>query len=82
LIAAAVMLFVIRPFFRMLAEKQRHREGVVVRTTQGGQVVQEEEEDLSLAPKKMTDKERIYKLAQSDPDRAADLVRRWLREEM
>ena len=42
---------------------------------------QGEEEDLALQPKKMTDKEKIYRLAQSDPDRAADLVRRWLREE-
>ena len=40
-----------------------------------------DEESLSLAPKRMSDQERIYQLAQSDPDRAADLVRRWLREE-
>ncbi len=39
------------------------------------------EEEMSLAPKEMSDKERIYKLAQSDPNRAADLVKRWLREE-
>lgn len=82
LVIAALTLFVIRPFFRLLAEKQRQREGLLVHTTPGGQMVaQEEEEDLSLSPKKMSDKERIYKLAQSDPDRAADLVRRWLREE-
>jgi len=40
-----------------------------------------EEEDFTLAPRGLTDQERIYRLAQSDPDRAADLVRRWLREE-
>lgn len=47
----------------------------------GGEEFEEGEEDLSLQPKKVTDKEKIYRLAQSDPDRAADLVRRWLREE-
>ena len=42
---------------------------------------QQEEDDLSLTPVGMTDREKIFKLAQSDPERAADLVRRWLREE-
>ncbi|MEJ2690666.1 MAG: flagellar basal-body MS-ring/collar protein FliF, partial [Deltaproteobacteria bacterium] len=76
----ALMLVVVRPFFRMHAEKQRQREGLAGPAKEGREVLQEE--DLGLAPKKMTDKERIYRLAQSDPDRAADLVRRWLREEM
>lgn len=43
--------------------------------------IRAEEENLSFAPRGLTDQERIYRLAQSDPDRAADLVRRWLREE-
>lgn len=87
LMAVAFIMFVIRPFFRMLGEKQVEAEDVPVRAattarraaSEGGG---EEDEDLGFAPKKMTDKERIYKLAQSDPDRAADLVRRWLREEI
>ena len=81
MIVAALVLFVIRPFFRMLAEKQLQREGLLPHHESAHLPGQEEEEDLSLAPRKMSDKERIYKLAQSDPDRAADLVRRWLREE-
>ncbi len=39
------------------------------------------EEQMALAPKEMSDKERIYTLAQSDPSRAADLVKKWLRQE-
>jgi flagellar M-ring protein FliF len=82
MIAVAFILFVIRLFFRMLAEKRRKTEETLQRSVEKGQLLTpEEEEDLSLAPKKMTDKERVYKLAQSDPDRAVDLVRRWLREE-
>ncbi|MEW6427002.1 MAG: flagellar basal-body MS-ring/collar protein FliF [Thermodesulfobacteriota bacterium] len=77
----AVFLFVIKPFFRLMSEKQQGPETVAVRA-EGVPMTPEEEEELKLAPKKMTDKERIYKLAKSDPDRAADLVRRWLREEM
>ena len=42
---------------------------------------EEAEEDMFLQPKKMSDREKIARLAQSDPERAADLVRRWLREE-
>ncbi len=40
-----------------------------------------EEEDLRLPPKKMRDQERIHRLAQSDPERAKDLIRRWLNED-
>lgn len=83
LIAVGFLLFVIKPFFRLLATKQvegRRRSEVVERAAELG-VRPEEEEDLSLAPKHLTDQERIFRLAQSDPDRAADLIRRWLREE-
>lgn len=87
LIAVGVLLFVIKPFFRILTTKQLEGRRTVERV-EGGRYVAgvaggregEEEEDLSLAPKGLTDQERIYRLAQSDPDRAADLVRRWLRE--
>ncbi|MEW6501673.1 MAG: flagellar basal-body MS-ring/collar protein FliF [Thermodesulfobacteriota bacterium] len=85
LIALGVLLFVVKPFFRILTTKQLEGRRVGeqiegghyvggVPTGEGG------EEDLSLSPKGLTDQERIYRLAQSDPDRAADLVRRWLRE--
>jgi flagellar M-ring protein FliF len=86
LVAVLVLLFVIKPFLKILATKQLevHAAGVHVRPgahgpAVGGAVI--EEEDLTLAPRGISDQERIYRLAQSDPDRAADLVRRWLREE-
>jgi flagellar M-ring protein FliF len=83
LVAVAFIMFVIRPFMRLLSnqplEAQRKAE-LAART--GLKKGTEEQEDLSLQPLGMTDKEKIYKLAQSDPERAADLVKRWLREEM
>lgn len=85
LIAVGVLLFVIKPFFRILTTKQFEGRRTVERVegghyVAGGPVGMGEEEDLALSPKGLTDQERIYRLAQSDPDRAADLVRRWLRE--
>ncbi|MEA2085282.1 MAG: flagellar basal-body MS-ring/collar protein FliF [Thermodesulfobacteriota bacterium] len=81
IIGVMFMLFVVRPFFRILSKKQFE---VTTEARSGGMkgVEEEEEEDLKLKHTGLTDKERMYKLAQSDPDRAADLVRRWLREEM
>ena len=81
IVAGAFLMFIVKPFIRLLSEQK------FIAVTEGpvGELADatiEEEEDLSLKPKTMTDKERIYKLAQSDPERAADLVRRWLREEM
>ena len=85
LVAIAFLFFVVRPFLRMLSnqqlETQRQAE-MATKTTAASGGGGEEQEDLSLLPLGMTDKEKIYKLAQSDPERAADLVRRWLREEM
>lgn len=80
LIAFGVMLFVVRPFFRLLAAKGLESK----RTSQVASVGRdgvEEEEELTLGPRGLSNQERLYRLAQSDPDRAADLVRRWLREE-
>ena len=87
LVAVLVILFVVKPFLKLLAAKQlESRAGGIAPRAGGhgpavGGIAAEEEEDLSLAPRGLTDQERIYRLAQSDPDRAADLVRRWLREE-
>ncbi|MFQ6757155.1 MAG: flagellar M-ring protein FliF [Deltaproteobacteria bacterium] len=87
LVAVLVILFVVKPFLKLLASKQlESRAGGIAPRAGGhgpaiGGIAAEEEEDLSLAPRGLTDQERIYRLAQSDPDRAADLVRRWLREE-
>jgi flagellar M-ring protein FliF len=87
LVGILVILFVIKPFLKILAT--RHLEGprgAGAISRPGGHAPavgrgEAEEEDLTLAPRGLTDQERIYRLAQSDPDRAADLVRRWLREE-
>lgn len=86
LVALLVILFVVKPFLKILAAKQLEAgaSGAMVKHGAHGPAVggvAGEEEDLSLAPRGLTDQERIYRLAQSDPDRAADLVRRWLREE-
>lgn len=86
LVAVLVLLFVIKPFFKILAAKQLESRtaGITGKPGMHGPAIGEggvEEEDFSLAPRGLTDQERIYRLAQSDPDRAADLVRRWLREE-
>lgn len=86
LVAILVLFFVIKPFLKILASKQLETRVGGISTKPGGHGpavggVAAEEEDLSLAPRGLTDQERIYRLAQSDPDRAADLVRRWLREE-
>ncbi len=82
-----VFLFVVKPFFRAMATQPlaapaaRRRVAAGATASPRGPEAILDEEDISLQPKAMTDKERIFKLAQSDPDRAADLVRRWLREE-
>jgi len=80
-----VLLFVIRPILKLLAGKHlESRTDTMSRPGGHGSAalgIAGEEEDLAFAPRGLTDQERIYRLAQSDPDRAADLVRRWLREE-
>jgi flagellar M-ring protein FliF len=80
MLAITFLLFVVRPFIRLLTTKQNEARKSAELAAQKEQS-QPREEDLSLAPRALSDQERIYKLAQSDPGRAADLVRRWLREE-
>jgi flagellar M-ring protein FliF len=85
LIAILVLLFAVKPALKMLAAKPMGRGRFAAEGTgPGARVPGAEgvaEEDLTLSPKGLTDQERIYRLAQSDPDRAADLVRRWLRSD-
>ena len=83
LIALMVILLVIKPALKMLTAKavvgtQLPAGGMRAVGAEGGVMA---EEDLTLSPKGLTDQERIFRLAQSDPDRAADLVRRWLRSD-
>ncbi len=83
--AVCFVVFVVRPFFRLLSHKQLEAQRREILAGKAGAKVDGEvpaqEEDLSLKPIGMSDREKIYKLAQTDPDRAADLVRRWLRQE-
>ncbi|MDA8164237.1 MAG: flagellar basal-body MS-ring/collar protein FliF [Desulfobacteraceae bacterium] len=81
LLAIVVLLFVVRPFFRLMTAKQLEARRTAEAAAGSEITLGEREDDLSFSPRGMTDQERIYKLAQSDPSRAADLVRRWLREE-
>lgn len=80
MVAICFVFFVVRPFFRLLSNKQleEQRRAMLAKVEEENIM---EDDDLSLRPVGMTDRERITKLAHSDPDRAADLVRRWLREE-
>ncbi len=83
LIAVAFLLFVVRPFFRLLTVKQMEAQRAAESAERSAQALAvAEEEDLSLLPRGLSDQEKIFRLAQSDPARAADLVRRWLREEI
>ncbi|MBU0479829.1 MAG: flagellar M-ring protein FliF [Proteobacteria bacterium] len=86
-LALMVLLLVIRPLFKVLTSPSAMSSGALpgnrFQTVVGGDMggmMPSGDEDISLMPKGMTDKEKMYKLAQTDPDRAADLVRRWLRE--
>ncbi len=83
IMALGLVMFVIRPFFRLMASQHEAAQRAAdMAQKELAMADGETPEDLSLTPMGMSDKERIFKLAQSDPDRAADLVRRWLREEM
>ncbi len=82
LVVVCFVFFVARPFFKLLSNKQLEEQRQAMLAAQARQEEEQESvEDERLKPVGLSDKERIYRLAQSDPDRAADLVRRWLREE-
>jgi len=85
MIAVAFLLFVVRPFFRLLTVKQVEAQRAAEMAERPASALvkdDEEEDDLSLMPRSLSDQEKIFRLAQSDPARAADLVKRWLREEI
>ena len=83
LIAIAFLVFVVRPLLKLLATRRVEPQFSPEMLEKAAKLgIPTEEEDLSLAPKGVTDQERIFRLAQSDPDRAADRVRRWLRQEI
>ncbi|MBU0673564.1 MAG: flagellar M-ring protein FliF [Proteobacteria bacterium] len=86
-----IIFLVIKPLMKILTSPMRMVPVTVAGGGRGLHAVvggesegppgRETEEEMSLTPRGLTDKERMYRLAQTDPDRAADLVRRWLREE-
>jgi len=78
--AVCVILFVVKPFFKLLSNKQIEEQRRTLLAQAAEEEVKVQEDDLTLPNIGISDKEKIYKLAQSDPDRAADLVKRWLRE--
>jgi flagellar M-ring protein FliF len=80
MLAITLFFLFVRPFFRLMVARETGAQRTAELAAPGGPG-QLHEEDLSLSPRGLSDQERIYKLAQSDPVRAADLVRRWLREE-
>jgi len=87
LLPALGMIFLFffgRAFLKMMASRpmEFHRPATAGGVSPGVEFGEGVEEDLHLQPRPLTDREKIYRLAQSDPDRAADLVRRWLREEV
>ncbi|MDH3360677.1 MAG: flagellar basal-body MS-ring/collar protein FliF, partial [Desulfobulbaceae bacterium] len=84
LIAIAFLLFVVRPFFRLLTIKQveAQRAADAAERSAFDIVESDEDEEVALVPKTLSDQEKMFRLAQSDPARAADLVKRWLREEI
>ncbi len=82
LVALVFVFFVVRPFMGFLTSRLVQTKRRVIAEAPSPTEEAPSQEEVVAAPKRpLTDKERILRLAQSDPDRAADLVRRWLREE-
>ncbi|MDH3392466.1 MAG: hypothetical protein OEL66_00535 [Desulfobulbaceae bacterium] len=81
-----VVLFVIRPLVKLLsAEPKRGRvsSGATERPLTRREVdtlVAELEESLGVGKPSLTDQEKISRLAKSDPEKAKELVRHWLRQ--
>jgi flagellar M-ring protein FliF len=80
LIGVGFILFVVRPFLSLMSGRQLADQRKAIMAQVASEEPVPQEEDLTLKPLGMSDRDRMYKLAQSDPSRAADLVRRWLRE--
>lgn len=81
LIALVVFFAIINPLLKMVGTSSPvRRQPAFQGSGQALPAAAESEEDLQLAPRALSDKEKIYALAKSDPDRAADLVKKWLHE--
>ena len=81
LVVLLVLLLVVRPLVKLLtaAPKGKAPEGPLSKEEVDALA---EELEASLIGRKptLTDREKITRLAQSDPERAKDLIRSWLRE--
>lgn len=74
LTAVMVIVWGIRPLIKLVVAKKLEN----AKRAKEAKTDQDVEEFLK-KPKTMTDRDRISKLAKSDADRAADMVKRWLR---
>lgn len=78
------LFFVVFPLLRLLAGRTKKAPPAAAPPSLSKQeadaLVEELEASLSRGKPTLTDQERISRLARSDPERARDLVRRWLHE--
>lgn len=81
-----VVLFVVRPLVKLLAAEPKNSQASRAETErplskeEADTLVAELEESFGLRKPSATDQDKISRLAESDPERAKDLVRHWLRQ--
>ena len=81
-----VVLFVLRPLVKLLATEPKNAKASRVADERPlskkevNTLVAELEKSLGVGKPSLTDQEKIIRLAKSDPEKAKDLVRHWLRE--
>ncbi|MCK5544028.1 MAG: hypothetical protein KAI35_02355 [Desulfobulbaceae bacterium] len=84
-LAIGFLFLIVKPFLRMLAES-----GVLTKKIDTpeestddfvGEADKQEAEDDFLDQQIMSSREKIARLAESSPDKAGDVVKKWIREE-
>jgi len=77
-----VLLFVVRPLVKLLGARppKGPARPAPLSEKQFNALAAELEASMGKRKPTLSDQEKITRLAQSDPDRARDLVRRWLRQ--
>jgi len=83
-ILALVLVFVVRPLVRLAGDRsgleRRTAERKPLSKAEVDALAEELEASLARGKPTLSDQERITRLAQSDPEKAKELVRRWLRQ--
>ena len=84
-ILALVLLFVVRPLVRLAGDRAGLERRMAERKkplskAEVDALAEELEASLARGKPTLSDQERITRLAQSDPEKAKELVRRWLRQ--